>query len=151
MEEQLERDKMAELEDKMLDSKREMQIADALDEIRTRNARIERTEARDDKAAMATVQQEIDEEALRRAKAEEEDREAIRQEFAQKKRAAEDAARVAQIEAKLSKDLSVRRAEFWGEVREKRRLNAARMRERKAKGLIKPKAPTGADAAPSKE
>ncbi|CRL28074.1 Protein of unknown function DUF572 [Penicillium camemberti] len=151
VEEQLERDKMAELEDKMLDSKREMQIADALDEIRTRNARIERTEARDDKAAMATVQQEIDEEALRRAKAEEEDREAIRQEFAQKKRAAEDAARVAQIEAKLSKDLSVRRAEFWGEVREKRRLNAARMRERKAKGLIKPKAPTGADAAPSKE
>ena len=35
---------MAELEQKMEDSKREMQIADALDEIRTRNARIERGE-----------------------------------------------------------------------------------------------------------
>lgn len=33
---------MAELEDKMQDSKREMEIADALDEIRVRNARIER-------------------------------------------------------------------------------------------------------------
>lgn len=151
VEEQLERDKMAELEDKMLDSKREMQIADALDEIRTRNARIERTEARDDKAAMATVQQEIDEEALRRAKAEEEDREAIRQEFAQKKRAAEDAARIAPIQAALSKDIAVRRAEWRASISEKRRLNAARMRERKAKGLIKPKAPTGADATPSQE
>ncbi|PWY92150.1 cell cycle control protein cwf16 [Aspergillus heteromorphus CBS 117.55] len=43
--EQMERDKMAELEEKMKDSKREMAIADALDEIRTRNARIERGEA----------------------------------------------------------------------------------------------------------
>ncbi|KAI5290000.1 hypothetical protein KEM54_002691, partial [Ascosphaera aggregata] len=42
--EQEERDKMAELEEKMLDSKREMAVADALDEIRTRNARIERGE-----------------------------------------------------------------------------------------------------------
>jgi hypothetical protein len=39
---QQERDKMADLEDKMQDSKREMEIGDALDEIRTRNARIER-------------------------------------------------------------------------------------------------------------
>ncbi|CAG7917849.1 unnamed protein product [Penicillium olsonii] len=43
------RDKMAELEDKMKDSKREMQVADALDEIRSRNARIERNEATDKK------------------------------------------------------------------------------------------------------
>ncbi|CAI7601242.1 unnamed protein product [Penicillium glandicola] len=91
-EEQLERDKMAELEDKMLDSKREMQIADALDEIRTRNARIERNEARGDEAALATVQEKIDEEALRAEREEAEDREAIRKEFRAKKLAAEMAA-----------------------------------------------------------
>jgi hypothetical protein len=39
-----ERNAMAALESKTLDAKREMQIADALDEIRTRNARIERGE-----------------------------------------------------------------------------------------------------------
>lgn len=42
--ENAERNAMEELEQKMEDSKREMQIADALDEIRTRNARIERGE-----------------------------------------------------------------------------------------------------------
>ncbi|KAK5937255.1 Pre-mRNA-splicing factor cwf16 [Knufia obscura] len=42
--EEEERNAMEELEQKMEDSKREMQIADALDEIRTRNARIERGE-----------------------------------------------------------------------------------------------------------
>ncbi|KAJ5992167.1 hypothetical protein N7451_007891 [Penicillium sp. IBT 35674x] len=75
--EQLERDKMAELEDKMQDSKREMQIADALDEIRTRNARIQRNEAkgeetalevvRDDQDAVRLQQEKEDEEAARRA------------------------------------------------------------------------------------
>ncbi|KAF4763116.1 hypothetical protein N7455_003767 [Penicillium solitum] len=139
VEEQLERDKMAELEDKMLDSKREMQIADALDEIRTRNARIERTEARGDETAMAIVQEKIDEEAIRSAKAEEEDREAIRQEFFQKKRAAEDAARVAQIEVKFSEEAVAARTAFWAEGREMARRRAERTRARKAKGLIKPK------------
>lgn len=42
--ENAERNAMEELEQKMEDSKREMQVADALDEIRTRNARIERGE-----------------------------------------------------------------------------------------------------------
>lgn len=42
--EEEERNAMEELEQKMEESKREMQIADALDEIRTRNARIERGE-----------------------------------------------------------------------------------------------------------
>ena len=42
--EEAERDAMKELEAKTLDAKTEMQIADALDEIRTRNARIERGE-----------------------------------------------------------------------------------------------------------
>ncbi|KAJ5981436.1 hypothetical protein N7499_001557 [Penicillium canescens] len=76
--EQMERDKMAELEEKMLDSKREMQIADALDEIRTRNARIERNEALGEEAALETVREGIDEEALR---AEKEDEEAARKAF----------------------------------------------------------------------
>jgi hypothetical protein len=76
--EQMERDKMAELEEKMLDSKREMQIADALDEIRTRNARIERNEVLGEEAALETVREDIDEEALR---AEKEIEEAARKAF----------------------------------------------------------------------
>ncbi|PYH46268.1 Saf4/Yju2 family protein [Aspergillus saccharolyticus JOP 1030-1] len=66
--EQEERDKMAELEEKMLDSKREMAIADALDEIRTRNARMERTEALGEEGtltALERVRDQKDEEALR--------------------------------------------------------------------------------------
>lgn len=42
--EELERDAMKELETKVLDAKTEMAIADALDEIRSRNARIENAE-----------------------------------------------------------------------------------------------------------
>ncbi|KAL4926121.1 Saf4/Yju2 family protein [Aspergillus undulatus] len=76
--EQEERDKMAELEEKMLDSKREMAIADALDEIRTRNARIERGGALGEEAALATVKEQVDEAALR---AQQEDEEAARKAF----------------------------------------------------------------------
>ncbi|KAE8135240.1 CWC16 protein [Aspergillus pseudotamarii] len=76
--ERAERDKMAELEEKMLDSKREMAIADALDEIRTRNARIERNEALGDEAALAHVREEVDEEKLN---AEKEIEEAARRAF----------------------------------------------------------------------
>lgn len=45
--EEEERGAMANLETKVLDAKREMEIADALDEIRTRNARNERARGRD--------------------------------------------------------------------------------------------------------
>ncbi|OJJ48996.1 hypothetical protein ASPZODRAFT_60874 [Penicilliopsis zonata CBS 506.65] len=77
--EQLERDKMAELEEKMLDSKREMAIADALDEIRTRNARIERNElGRGEEAALSQVRDEVDTDRL---KAEQEDEETARRAF----------------------------------------------------------------------
>lgn len=48
-EDTVQEDKMAALEDKMQDSKREMQVADALDEIRSRNARIERNEGTEQK------------------------------------------------------------------------------------------------------
>ncbi|KAF9891503.1 hypothetical protein FE257_003970 [Aspergillus nanangensis] len=70
--EQQDRDKMEELEEKMQDSKREMAIADALDEIRTRNARIERNEARGDEATLATVKEDIDEARLQQEKEDEE-------------------------------------------------------------------------------
>ncbi|KAJ5182491.1 hypothetical protein N7492_000107 [Penicillium capsulatum] len=76
--EQLERDKMAELEEKMQDSKREMQIADALDEIRTRNARIQRNETKGDEAALNIVREDVDEVRLQ---AEREDEEAARKAF----------------------------------------------------------------------
>ncbi|KAJ5669886.1 Splicing factor YJU2 [Penicillium macrosclerotiorum] len=62
--EQLERDKMAELEEKMQDSKREMAIADALDEIRTRNARIARSEMKGDEGALDLIHNELDEDKL---------------------------------------------------------------------------------------
>jgi hypothetical protein len=42
--EEAELDRMEELEAKMVDAKREMDVADALDEIRTRNARLERAD-----------------------------------------------------------------------------------------------------------
>ncbi|KAJ5177216.1 Splicing factor YJU2 [Penicillium canariense] len=77
-EEQLERDKMEELEEKMKDSKREMAIADALDEIRTRNARIARHEGKDDEAALDSIHNEVDEAKLQQEK---EDEEAARRAF----------------------------------------------------------------------
>ena len=74
-----ERNAMAELEQKMMDSKREMQIADALDEIRTRNARIERGErGGKEEEALATVRDTVAEERLR---VEREDDEAARRAF----------------------------------------------------------------------
>lgn len=57
--EEEERNAMEELEAKMEESKREMQIADALDEIRTRNARIERGEkgGKEEQALLQTRQE----------------------------------------------------------------------------------------------
>lgn len=79
-EEMEERNAMAELEQKMEDSKREMKIADALDEIRTRNARIERGEkgGLGVEEALAGVRDELEEERLR---AEREDEEMARMAF----------------------------------------------------------------------
>jgi hypothetical protein len=67
--EEAERDAMKELEAKTLDAKTEMQIADALDEIRTRNARNERAGK---EGAEVTVTDRIDDEreALEKADAE---------------------------------------------------------------------------------
>lgn len=72
--EEEEKNAMVELETKTLDAKREMQIADALDEIRTRNARIERGEGVVDAVGLRTAEDEEreriekeDEEAAKRA------------------------------------------------------------------------------------
>jgi Saf4/Yju2 protein len=79
-EEMEERNAMAELEQKMEDSKREMKIADALDEIRTRNARIERGEKGDIgvQEALAGVRDQVEDDRLR---AEREDDEMARRAF----------------------------------------------------------------------
>ena len=73
--EEAEKDKMQELETKVLDAKTEMEIADALDSIRTRNARIERGEKGGD---IAIVRDERD---LERERQEAEDEEAARRAF----------------------------------------------------------------------
>lgn len=74
--EEAEHDAMKELETKVHDAKTEMAIADALDEIRSRNARIERAEKNGKKA-------DVPEEAVneQRRKQEEEDAEAARRAF----------------------------------------------------------------------
>lgn len=69
---------MARLETKTLDSKREMAIADALDEIRTRNARVERADGGAVLDALLTIKESRDEEAERLDK---EDEEAARRAF----------------------------------------------------------------------
>ncbi|KAJ4293403.1 Pre-mRNA-splicing factor cwf16 [Kalmusia sp. IMI 367209] len=74
--EEAERDAMKELESKVLDAKQEMAIADALDEIRSRNARIERAEKEGKKADVPV--EDVDE---KRKRQEEEDAEAARKAF----------------------------------------------------------------------
>lgn len=69
---------MAKLETKTLDSKREMMIADALDEIRTRNARMERKDHAD---VLETLLEVKDEEVLRREQEEQEIEEAAKKAF----------------------------------------------------------------------
>lgn len=78
--EEAEKDAMKELETKVLDAKQEMAIADALDEIRSRNARIERAEKDGKKADVPVV--DVDE---ARKRQEEEDAEAARKAFERKR------------------------------------------------------------------
>lgn len=75
--EEAERDAMKELETKVLDAKTEMAIADALDEIRSRNARLEKA---DREGVVADVKPDAADE--KRKLQEEEDAEAARQAFA---------------------------------------------------------------------
>lgn len=75
-----EQNRMEELEAKTLDSKREMDVADALDEIRTRNARIARADHRDHLESVALARPSDEEERLRQQ--DREDEEAARKAFA---------------------------------------------------------------------
>ncbi|KAF2269591.1 DUF572-domain-containing protein [Lojkania enalia] len=75
--EEAEKDAMKELETKVLDAKTEMAIADALDEIRSRNARVDKAE-KEGKGVPADVPDLVDE---RRKREEEEDAEAARKAF----------------------------------------------------------------------
>lgn len=76
--EEADKDAMQELESKTLDAKTEMAIADKLDEIRTRNARMERTDKSGVDVAAMRKAEERDEE---RERQEREDEEAARQAF----------------------------------------------------------------------
>ncbi|KAI1365353.1 DUF572-domain-containing protein [Xylaria arbuscula] len=73
--EEEERDAMVELEAKTVDAKREMAVADALDEIRTRNARLERADRDGVEVGVANL---VDEDAERQ---EREDAEAAKRAF----------------------------------------------------------------------
>jgi len=76
-----ERNAMAELEAKTADAKREMAVADALDEIRSRNARLAKAQ-RDGVDVEVVVAGPSEEEEKRRRREEEEDAEAARRAFA---------------------------------------------------------------------
>ena len=76
---------MQELETKTLDAKREMAVADALDEIRTRNARNERMGK--DGVEVTVARESIDEERERQDR---EDEEAARQAFMRRHEAMEE-------------------------------------------------------------
>ncbi|KAI1340993.1 CWC16 protein [Xylariaceae sp. FL0016] len=80
-EEDGERNAMSELEAKTVDAKREMAVADALDEIRTRNARLERA---DKEGVETSVAAPVDDEAER---LEREDAERARKAFASARKA----------------------------------------------------------------
>jgi hypothetical protein len=83
--EEEERNAMVELETKTLDAKREMAVADALDEIRTRNARNERVGK--DGLEVTVTRGDLDEERERQDK---EDEEAARRAFMRRQEALEE-------------------------------------------------------------
>lgn len=76
--EEAERDAMKELETKVIDAKTEMAIADALDEIRSRNARIAKAEQEGTAVGVAPPP---DDALVRRQRQEDEDAEAARRAF----------------------------------------------------------------------
>lgn len=80
--EEAERGAMEVLEGKVVDAKREMEIADALDEIRTRNARIQRAEGKGEvDKALEQAERARAELALEKRRVEAEDEEAARRAF----------------------------------------------------------------------
>lgn len=133
---------MAKLEIKTLDSKREMQIADALDEIRTRNARNERVDQED---VLETILEVKDESQLERERQERDDDEAAKRAFRTDEdkfvrrviEGAEENAVQARPSAVSQEDVT--RAEipsFKKTIKRKRDLGAALGIKKKAKPLV---------------
>lgn len=91
---------MENLETKVVDAKREMEIADALDEIRTRNARMERAGKKGDVEDL--VKQAADEREAERKRIESEDEEATKSAFY-----SEGGERVKKLEADSDGDATV--------------------------------------------
>lgn len=133
---------MAKLETKTLDSKREMQIADALDEIRTRNARNERVDQED---VLETLLDVKDESQLERERQERDDDEAAKRAFRTDedkfvRRVIEGAEETAvQARPSIVSPDEVTKAEipsFKKTVKRKRDLGAALGIKKKAKPLV---------------
>lgn len=133
---------MAKLETKTLDSKREMQIADALDEIRTRNARNERVDQED---VLETLLEVKDESQLERERQEKEDEEAAKRAFRTDedkfvRRVIEDAeeapAQAGPSAATAEETTKVEIPSFKKTVKRKRDLGAALGIKKKIKPLV---------------
>lgn len=139
--EQEEKNAMEELEQKMEDSKREMRIADALDEIRTRNARIERGEkGGKEEQALAQVRDAAQEERQRQ---QQEDDAAARRAFEK-----ENVERTRQEE--IEKSVLTPLVEQHGAVRQPAVVSFERVKkERKpvVPGLVKKAVPIGPQSA----
>ena len=103
-----EQNRMEELEAKTLEAKREMDVADALDEIRTRNARIARADHREHLETVALARPTSEEELLRQQEAE--DAQAAREAFAAARAGATDVAEV--VEADHETPANVETAEL---------------------------------------
>jgi hypothetical protein len=138
---------MEKLETKTLDSKREMQIADALDEIRTRNARNERV---DEEEIMGKLVEVKDAATLQRERQEREDEEAAKKAFRTEentfvRRVVEgeeeegEAPKAVVAESSASATVDVTRVEipsFKKTVKRKRDLGAALGIKKKLKPLV---------------
>jgi len=135
---------MEKLETKTLDSKREMQIADALDEIRTRNARNERV---DEGEVMDKLTEVKDFATMERERQEREDEEAARKAFRTEddtfvRRVAEGAEEeapkivMASSSASAASAPAVEIPSFKKTVKRKRDLGAALGIKKKAKPLV---------------
>jgi len=135
---------MEKLETKTLDSKREMQIADALDEIRTRNARNERVDEGEVMDKLTVVK---DPATLERERQEREDQEAARKAFRTEddtfvrrvvEGAEEETSQVATASSSASATVPVAPEipSFKKTLKRKRDLGAALGIKRKAKPLV---------------
>lgn len=133
---------MAKLETKTLDSKREMQIADALDEIRTRNARNERVDQED---VLETLLEVKDESQLEREKQDREDEEAAKRAFRTDEdkfvRRVIEGAEEIPVQVKPSASLAIEAAKveipsFKKTIKRKRDLGAALGIKKKVKPLV---------------